>query len=421
MTRALPDLLGRVLAALDRLGDRRAALLLVVLGLLLALPGLIAHGDPNSDGLFYEVQEKELQGESHALAMREVFDSAQAREAAVIEDEPSGSYRILNPAWERFSARFYERRWLVPGLAIGVGAVTGEGSQTAVKTVSMLGYALVGAMLFLLLRRRFPVSVSLLGAFACLLLPPLYRWSFGQFVDSWGLLLETLGLAALALVADRGLRWLPLWIGAMLALSVTRDATMILGIAAIWLAVAQWRDRQLLRRNFWILVTGALASLPALLLGGAPVRENLAYILAGYNVPADSSWGHVIAGYPGQLWATIQGNLDYPLERGAIGLALYVTVAAALAALTLVAVRRARGDAYWLAAHGAILGCVVLLLIAANPQGYRLELVFVPLIAIGFALALSRLPGVQPLSSAETGSDSTVCVPTGPPGFRPGQ
>src|SRR6478672_2346866 len=259
---ALSTFLGRVLAPLDRLSDRWAVVLLIAAGLLLALPGLALQGDPNSDGLFYEVQAKELQGTSHEQAMHEVFDSERAREAAAIEDEPSGAYRVLDPAWQSFSAQFYERRWLVPGLAIGVAEVTGESIGTAVKNVSMLGYALVGAMLFLLLRRRFGVSASILAALACMLLPPLYRWSFGQFVDSWGLLLETLGLLALVLVADRGLRWLPLWIGAMLLLSVTRDATMILGIAAVWLAVGQWRDRERLRRNVWILLAGGAAAIP---------------------------------------------------------------------------------------------------------------------------------------------------------------
>jgi hypothetical protein len=361
---------------------------LIVVGLLLAAPGLVLSGNPNSDGLFYEVQAKELQGESHDEAMHEVFASEEARETAAIEDQPSGSYRVLNPDWQHFSAQFYERRWLVPGMAIAVGAVTGEGVPTALKTVSMLGYALIGAVLFLLLRRRFSTSVSILGALGCMLLPPMYRWSFGQFVDSWGVLLESLGLLALVVVSDRGLRWLPLWIGAMLALSITRDATMILGLAAVWLAVLQLRDRTSARRNAWILGSGALAALPALLLGGAPIRANLAYILAGYNVPTDTSWSHILSGYPGQLWATVHGNLTYPLERGTAGLALYGVVAVSLLAIVLVIVHRPRRDPFWLIAHGAIVGCVVLLLVANNPQGYRLELVFIPVIAAGFALAL---------------------------------
>ena len=380
--------MGSGLGALERLSDRGAVVLLIAVGLLLALPGLVLAGDPNSDGLFYEVQAKELQGESHDEAMHEVFASDEARETAAIEDQPSGSYRVLNPDWQHFSAQFYERRWLVPGMAIAVGSVTGESVPTALKTVSMLGYALIGAVLFIFLRRRFSTSVSILGALGCMLLPPMYRWSFGQFVDSWGVLLESLGLLALVLVADRGLRWLPLWVGAMLALSITRDATMILGLAAAWLAVMQLNNVGEVRRNAWILGSGALAAVPALLLGGAPVRENLAYILAGYNVPDDTSWGHIASGYPGQLWATVHGNLTYPLERGTAGLLLYGVVAVSLAAIALVAFRRPRGDAFWLVLRGAIVGCVVLLLIANNPQGYRLELVFVPVIAAGFALAL---------------------------------
>jgi hypothetical protein len=390
MAAALSRRLGRVLAPLDRFPDRWAVVLLVVAGLLLALPGLVLSGDPNSDGLFYEVQAKELQGTSHEQAIDEVFESERAREAAAIEDEPSGAYRVLNPAWQSFSAQFYERRWLVPGFAIAIAEVTGQSIGTAVKTVSMLGYALIGAILFLLLRRRFGVSTSIVAALACMLLPPMYRWSFGQFVDSWGVLLETLGLWALVLVADRGLRWLSLWIAAMLLLSVTRDATMILGIAAVWLAVGQWRDWELLRRNAWILAAGAAAAAPALLLGGAPVRENLAYIYAGYEIPTDTGWGDVVAGYPAQLWVTVQGNLTYPLDHGTAGLALYAVVAVAIVAIALVAARRPRGDAFWLTMQGAILGCAVLLLLANNPQGYRLELVFVPVIATGFALALTR-------------------------------
>lgn len=387
---------------MDRLTDTRAVLGLIIVGLILALPGLVKDGEPNSDGLFYEVQAKQLEGQSHEQAMHEVFDGPRARETAAIEDEPSGAYRVLNPAWQEYSAQFYERRWLVPGLAIAVGAVTGESIATAVKTVSMLGYALVGAVLFLFLRRRFSLGTSVVAALGCMLLPPLYRWSYGQFVDSWGLLLETLGLLALVLVSDRGLRWLPLWIGAMLALSVTRDATMVLGVAAIWVAVGQWRAPGALRRNAWLLGAGAAAALPALALGGAPARENLAYIYAGYNVPADDSWGHVISGYPAQLWRTIEGNLTYPTEHGTLGLALYAVVAVALAAIVLAALRRPGGDPFWYAVRGAILGCAVLLLVANNPQGYRLELVLVPAVATGFALAATWLaPRLlrKPLSS----------------------
>jgi len=130
-------------------------------------------------------------------------------------------------------------------------------------------------------------------------------------------LLESLGLLALVLIADRGLRWLPLWIMTMLVLSITRDATAILGISAVALLISQRHDRSALRRNSWVVATGGLAALPALLLGGAPVRENLAYVLSGFEIPPDSSWSFVVHRYPGQLWDTFSDDLtSWPRGMG---------------------------------------------------------------------------------------------------------
>jgi hypothetical protein len=42
----------------------------------------------------------------------------------------------------------------------------------------------------------------------------------------------------------------------------------------------------------------------------------------------------------------------------------------------------------------AIPGCVLLLLLANNPQAYRLELVFLPIAAVGLAVLVERLAGV---------------------------
>jgi hypothetical protein len=94
-----------------------------------------------------------------------------------------------------------ERRWLVPVLSFVTAEVSGWSISDAMQRVSMFGYVILGPLLFLLLRRRFPIWPSIAGAMGCLLLPPLYRWSFGQFVDSWGLALMTLGLLALVLGA----------------------------------------------------------------------------------------------------------------------------------------------------------------------------------------------------------------------------
>jgi len=208
-----------------------------------------------------------------------------------------------------------------------------------------------------------------------MLLPPMYRWSFGQFVDSWAFLIESLGLLALVVVSDRGLRWLPLWIGAMLALSITRDATDDPRLAAAWLTVMQYAIELPIAAT-----PGYWAAEPSRLCrhccGGAGT-ENLAYILAGYNVPpirAGATSSPVIRLSSGR---PCTANLTYPLEHGTAGLLLYGVVAVSLAAIVLVA--RASRPRRRLLADGTR-GDPRLrrpALVANNPQGYRLELVFV--------------------------------------------
>lgn len=391
-------MLGRVYRGVAALSDGKAVALVLAIAFVFAIPGLLVRAHPNSDGLFYEAQAAELQGKSHDAAFNEVFNGPRARETARIEDPP-GTVRVLNPRWDEFSAQFYERRWLVPALADAVSAVSGLGIPRTIQTVSMFGYILLGAVLFLLLRRRFAVWPIILTALVCLLLPPMYRWSFGQFVDSWGVLLETVGLLALVLIAERGLRWLWLWIAAMALLSITRDATMILGIAAVLLLIAQRRSKQATRRNLIVVATGALTAAPALLLGGAPVKDNLAYILDGFTVPpkAHETWSYGIHGYPRELWFTIKENLHYPMKAGLAAPVAYLGLAFLVFAGLGVLFKRTNRDVFWIVIKASIPGCVLLLFIANNPQGFRLELVFLPVLAAGIALVLTGVAdfGVQ--------------------------
>jgi hypothetical protein len=196
-------------------------------------------------------------------------------------------------------------------------------------------------------------------------------------------------------VKDRGPRWLALWVVAIAALSITRDATAILVPAVLWLLIAQWPDRPARRVNLQLLGTGIAAALPAFLLGGTPVRDQLAYVITGYKIPDDSSWGFVAAHYMSQLWITIKKDLSYPTDFSPpVAAALYAGLAVAAAAVVVVALHRTRRDPYFTLAKGAIPGCILLLLLANNPQAYRLELVFVPVAAIGLALIGRRMMSV---------------------------
>jgi hypothetical protein len=358
---------------------------------LVAAPGFVKLDEPNSDGLFYEVEKLRLQGHSEAEATRMVFDAPIARQTALIEDELDEP-RVLDPAWVEYSKRFYRRRWLVPALAAAVEPLVGDRPGRALRVASLIGYVLIAPVLFLLLRRRFSTWLSAVLAVACTLAPPVYKWSLGMRVDSWGLLLETLGLLAAVLVADRGRRWLALWVVAIAALSITRDATAIVLPAVLWLLVVKWRDPTARRTNAALLGTGLVAALPAFVLGGTPVRDNLAYVIAGYNIPDESSWSYVASGYLDQLWRTISTDLTYPADFALpVAIALYAGLALAAAALVALVARPSGGDPYFSLMKASLPGCVLLLLLANNPQAYRLELVFVPMAAVGLAILAMRL------------------------------
>jgi Dolichyl-phosphate-mannose-protein mannosyltransferase len=371
----------------------RTAIVAVVVGAVVAIvaaPGFVKLDEPNSDGLFYEVERLRLEGHDEAEATRMVFDAPIARQTAAIEDDPDEP-RVLDPAWVEYSKRFYQRRWLVPGLAAALAPVVGDAPGRALRVASLLGYLLIAPVLFLLLRRRFSTRLSAALALACTLAPPVYKWSLGMRVDSWGLMLESLGLLAAVLVKDLGRRWLLLWVAAIAALSITRDATAILLPAVAWLLIVERRDPDARRTNLALLGTGLAAALPAFVLGGTPVRDNLAYVIAGYKIPEDSSWSYVASGYLDQLWRTISTDFNDPLKFPIpVAIVLYAGLALAVAALVAVAARPSRGDPYFSLMKAALPGCVVLLLLANNPQAYRLELVFVPMAAVGLAVLAVR-------------------------------
>ena len=225
---------------------RRTPILAVLVGAVVAVvavPGFIRLDKPNSDGLFYEVQRLEVEGHSEAEATRHgLRRSDRPADGGHRGRSPSHVRRVLDPDWVEYSKRFYRRRWLVPAVAAAVAPIVGEQPGRALRWASLIGYLLVAPVLFLLLRRRFPPGLSAALAVACTLAPPVYKWSLGMRVDSWGLMLEALGLLAAVLVKDLGRRWLLLWVAAIAALSITRDATAILLPAVLWLLIVERGD-----------------------------------------------------------------------------------------------------------------------------------------------------------------------------------
>jgi hypothetical protein len=338
----------------------------------------------DSDSLFYEAQRLELLGRSADEAVAEVFDGDKARAVAVIEDDADPPH-VLDPPWVEYSTQFYRRRWSVPAMGAAIDPIFGDRS---LRVVSFVGYLALGPALFALLRRRYSNVVSVGVAAVCLLLPPVHKWSLFLGVDSWGLVFETLAFLGLVALLAGASRWMWLvWIGAMVALSLTRDATVALLLGALWVTIRQWRNPALRRRNALVLGSGLAASIPAVALFRASVRDQLAYVIDGYYVPDDPSWSFVLRGYPGQFWATLDRNLSYPLDyRLPVAVTLYIGLAV-LAALVVVFLLRASSDPYFDVHRGAMIGYVVFLAVAANPQGYRLELIGLPTLAVALAWA----------------------------------
>ena len=155
------------------------------------------------DSLFYEAQLLEVQGVEARLRSTVSFGAARRRRLRVVHD----------PEWVEYNRDFYRRRWVVPALGAAVEPVFGTDS---LQLVSLIGYVLIGPVLFLLLRRRFGALVSAAAALICIGLPSLRFWAAQPLTDSFAVALEALGLLAAVLVLDRGRRWLPLWLAAVL-------------------------------------------------------------------------------------------------------------------------------------------------------------------------------------------------------------
>jgi hypothetical protein len=304
-----------------------APLLLVVLAVGLTWQDWRGHYYWGVDSVFYEAQTLELRG----------ADADQARRQAIVTYANSGVPEhalepFRNEQWVAASAQNYRRRWTVPALAAAVWPAFGERS---LLLVSLAGYVAAGLAIFALLRQRFGRVPSVTAAAAILLLPPFRQWADYPLTDSWGVAIEALALLAAVLVVDRGRRWLPLWFGSMLLLSLTRDATLVVLAAVAWLAL---RERS--RRALGLLVVGALAAAPVPLHFGPPFRVALAYDLNGSWPASHPTWSFVLDHYwkplRWQAWWDYHTHLDPPNTR--------VLSTIFLLGVVLLLARRSRGE-----------------------------------------------------------------------------
>jgi hypothetical protein len=367
-----------------RLPDWLSCLGLLLLGALLTLPYSGPNIRPHYDGLFYEAQKREVQGESRHEALRQAFSTPMAEELKADETDLEPSQRKAdNPEWAEYSSQFYRRRWTVPVMAAALDPIFGERS---LEEVALIAWALLPAILFLLLRRRFRPGMSAAVAVFCTMLPPVFQHGHLPVTDSWGLTLLVTCLLLAMLIAERGRRWLPVFIAAVLALSFTRDLTIVVVIATAWVAFSE-RSRE------WAAIAGSafLASLPAPLIFDAPLRQSLAYTFNDFRIPTDDSWSSILSLYPGELKELLRQDVLYP---GVSPIPTPITIVMGMlvfAGLYCLLVPWRQRDPFLSMIRASAVAGVITILITVNYTGLRLEMVFVPAIAIGLALLGERM------------------------------
>src|SRR5215212_11331595 len=312
--------------------------------------GSVPWTDP--DAIWYQARVETIQGhdEDQKAAVERLFASPIADELHSYEVGVPVSERQWEHPWLGAS-QFFDRRWLVPAMAAAVDPIFGIRS---LMDVSLFAYLLLGPALYLLLRQRFSVITSVAVASICILAPPVRDHSFIPMTDSWGLLLETLALLAAALALDRGDRWLWAWVAAIFALSFTRDNHIVPLVAVACLALHQ-RDR----RSALLVGSGVAAAIPALLIfGTASARDNLVYVLSGFDRDAvgHEGWGFILDNYWPALKDTLHADLTYGRDLGWEAFPWYAALALAAVGLVLMFRGTAAADSFFRMIRYSVLG-----------------------------------------------------------------
>jgi hypothetical protein len=330
-----------------------------------------------TDALFYQSKSESISGTNAATARRQVFGGPLSGYERNIEaEQPDEPARVSDPTWVEYSATFYARRLLLPALAVVIKPIFGLRS---LQILSLLGFILIPALLFLLLRRRLPFALSGAVAAAVILWPPLRAWAVFPLTDSSGLALLIAALLCAVLAIERDRRWLAPWFACVIALAFTRDIAFIPVIAALGLLAVR-RDRSSLE----LVGIGVLAALPALFVHGVSESKELAYVFSNHTIPTDTSWGAVLPQYPSNFSHMLGRYGDY---AAANPLVILATLGGLVAAFALAPRRDTLTILLWSTVPG------YLLLMAVGPafSGFRYELVLVPLIAYGYGYLAERV------------------------------
>lgn len=219
----------------------------------------------------------------------------------------------------------------------------------------------------------------------CVALGPVRDWATRPMTDSWGLVFGVGAVLAALLVLQRGKPWLLLWLAMMAALSFTRDLALAPLAAVLWLMLRE-PDRASRRASLTMLISGAIVTIPAYLLFGAPLRLTLASVINDFRdpPPAQATWSYVAHHYLSFTATTIKADISYAVHHPLVGL----TLVAGLIPLFLL---RSRRDPLILMMRGWALGWPILFLVNPVYSGFRYEIAILPSAAVGVCMLIDFL------------------------------
>jgi Dolichyl-phosphate-mannose-protein mannosyltransferase len=353
----------------------------VLLAALVAVATAPRWGDPipwTPDGLYYEAQTRELEGEEARAARAVVFSSdLAALPRAREQDAPPELRRVGNPGWVEYSAEFYRRRWTVPLAALALRPVA---YARSIQIVSLVGYAVFGLTLFALLRRSFGTVASGLAAATILAVPQLYEVALAPLTDTWGLVLLAGGMALAVQALRRGRIWLLPFAAVLATLSLTRDNAWVL-IGALLLYAVRWRSR----RAAGLAALGAVVVLPAHLAFPVDAGRLVAFTVNGSRIPSSTSVDFIASHYG----SAFRGMLESQWQIQSTGMPSITGMILLLGLASLALPAGGRQPLVSLARAAVFAGSVFVLTL---PQpGFRILFVLLPSAAVGFGLLYTRI------------------------------
>jgi hypothetical protein len=354
------------------------------------------------DGLFYQAQSLEVRGESANQARQAVFRGPIGRHLIAADSRlaPSVARQLASADWVRESSQHYRRRWLVPALGAALSPPFG---QRSLEIASLLGFLVLAVFLYLLLVRRFSPPLSAAVASIFLVVGPVRTYALYPLTDIWGVAMLLVCLYAALLVVERDPGWLWLWAAAMAVLSLTRETVVVALVGVLWLALRAPRPR-----NLALVASGVAVTLPASLLLGGSLRANLAYNESGFQ-PLDRSWNYVVSHYWSALRSTLHSDLTVPrVERWSTPhAALFYLCCAVLVAGVILLLRHGGGDPFFHLVRGTLPGAVLYIALAVSYTSVRLEMAFLPALAVGLALLVEAVRAQPAVPQREEISNQT--------------